>query len=184
MQFITQKTQNLTLRLYQPDTAEYVFSNYSDEDLMDFLGIKTKEDLNIEQERYRLGLVTFNNSFAYFHLIHPTAGNIGWCGFHTLYLDHDRAEIGYVMTNENMRNHGFMKEALQATLTFGFNTMNLKRIEAFAAEYNRASIGLLEQYGFQREGVLRKHYKVNGIHEDSTVFGLLRKDWLTLHTSQ
>jgi ribosomal-protein-alanine N-acetyltransferase len=36
------------------------------------------------------------NAFLYFHLLEKTDQNvIGWCGYHTWYLEHDRAEIGY-----------------------------------------------------------------------------------------
>jgi len=31
--------------------------------------------------------------------------------------------------------------------------------------------------GFTHEGVLRKHYNINGIQKDMNFYGLLREDW-------
>jgi RimJ/RimL family protein N-acetyltransferase len=38
---------------------------------------------------------------------------------------------------------------------------------------------LLERLGFQREGLLRERYQVNGELQDSAILGLLRSDWRT-----
>ena len=101
---------------------------------------------------------------------------IGWCGFHTWYLDHFRAEIGYGLFDENFKNKGIMTEAMKAILEYGFKQMKLHRIEAFIGTYNIPSLKLVEKFGFTKEGILRNHYLKNNVLEDSAVFSLLQKE--------
>lgn len=66
-----------------------------------------------------------------------------------------------------------MTEALRAVLKYGFETMNLHRVEALIGRENAASLKLVDNFNFKQEGVLREHYVVNGIPEDSLAFSLL-----------
>jgi len=70
-----------------------------------------------------------------------------------------------------------MTEALEAVLEYGFENMKLNRVEALIAEYNIPSLKLLQRFNFQKEGVLRAHYYVDGIAEDSSMYALLSEDW-------
>ena len=99
--------------------------------------------------------------------------NIGWCGYHTWYTPHRRAEIGYQIAEE-YQNRGLMKEALVPIIDYGLNKMNLQRIEAYVGEENTASLRLMEIFEFKKEGLLKKHYNIDGINVDSLVFGLLK----------
>ncbi|MGB0850882.1 MAG: GNAT family N-acetyltransferase [Bacteroidia bacterium] len=171
-------TERLILIPVNQEIMDHVFANLSAVEQMNFLGCKSSHQLEEQQRRHRQGLSTFNKKFHYFFIREKTTNkHMGWCGFHTWHIDHQRAEIGYGI-DEEFRQRGFMKEALKPIIQFGFSVMNLHRIEAFAAEYNTASVRLLEIFGFNKEGVLKEHYKVNGKNEDSTAFALLKKDYL------
>jgi ribosomal-protein-alanine N-acetyltransferase len=61
--------------------------------------------------------------------------------------DKKTAEVGYDLLPEHFRK-GYMSEALQAVIDFGFNTLNLNSIEAFTHIENEASIKLLTSNGF------------------------------------
>lgn len=61
--------------------------------------------------------------------------------------DKKTAEVGYYLLPEYF-NKGFMSEALQAVLNFGFNTLKLNTIEAFTHLENKSSIKLLEIHKF------------------------------------
>ena len=101
---------------------------------------------------------------------------IGWCGYHTWYTNHNRAELGYVMNDELYKGKGYMKEALRPIIQYGFGKMNLNRIEAYIAEDNIPSYKLLAANGFVKEGLLREHYFTKGRHEDSILYALLKKN--------
>jgi [ribosomal protein S5]-alanine N-acetyltransferase len=172
------ETPRLRLRSVNDEEYVYVLKTYSDEDLAAFFNLNSAEEISKERERAVKGLSTFNKSLLLFYLIDKTTDKtIGWCGYHTWYTQHNRAEIGYVMSDENARNKGLMSEALSAILHYGFNDMNLHRVEAFVGKENVASLKLMNTFGFKQEGVLREHYFTNNRHEDSLVFGLLKHEF-------
>jgi [ribosomal protein S5]-alanine N-acetyltransferase len=178
MNFNVIPTKRLLLREMTPQVYQHVFVNYTDEELKLFFGLQTDEALEQKKGMYNNGMTTFNKSFLYFQLLKKDSKeNIGWCGYHTYYTQHSRAELGYVLTAENERAKGYMKEALPEIIKYGFDTVKLHRIEAFVGPTNTPSLKLIEQLGFRKEGHLKEHYFKNGIAEDSILFGLLRSEY-------
>jgi [ribosomal protein S5]-alanine N-acetyltransferase len=74
---------------------------------------------------------------------------------------------------------GLMFEALSAILDWGFETMQLNRVEAQVHPQNIASIRLLQKLGFKQEGHMREAGFWCGEHHDLQLFALLRLDYLT-----
>jgi ribosomal-protein-alanine N-acetyltransferase len=178
MNFITLPTKRLLLREMTPEVYSHVFNNYPDEELKDFFGLRSDEALDQKKQTWQNGLTMFNKSFLYFHLLKKDSReNIGWCGFHTWYVQHYRAEIGYTLTIETERRNGFMKEALPEIVRYGFEQMQLHRIEAFIGPANIPSLKLVQSLGFIQEGHLREHYFKDGKIEDSVVFSLLKTEF-------
>ena len=66
-----------------------------------------------------------------------------------------RAEIGYELSESYWRK-GIMSEAIHKVLSFGFEKLELVRIQAFVCEENIASRYLLKKFSFKEEGYLRK----------------------------
>jgi len=66
---------------------------------------------------------------------------------------------------------------LQALVGYGFDRMDLNRIEADVDPRNEASARSLERLGFACEGLLRERWIVGGEVSDTAMYGLLRKDW-------
>ena len=87
-----------------------------------------------------------------------------------------RSEVGFALGYEHW-GHGYMGEALRALLDFAFNDLNLHRIEADIDPRNMGSIRTVERLGFQKEGLLRERWLVNGETQDSLFYGLLRREW-------
>jgi len=108
---------------------------------------------------------------------------IGTATLFNLELSNGRAEIGYAQ-NRNRWGQGFMNEALQALLDYAFNHLKLRRLEADVDPRNVASIRTLERLGFQREGLLRERWHVNGEIQDAYFYGLLRREWRTPEPSE
>lgn len=176
MVFEELKTERLILRKLTPEVYRFVHKNYSDSELSQFFGLTTTEELEKEKTKYKNGTTTYNKSFVIFHLLDATTGTfLGGCGFHTWYIEHARAEIGYQLLHDSEKGKGLMSEALGAIIDYGFNTMNLNRIEAFVGPDNTPSLKLMEKFGFKKEGVLKSHYFKNNKMENSVVFGLLKK---------
>ena len=175
------ETERLYIRELSPEKYEHLFTNCTDKEISTYFAFKTAKELNEAKENFKKGFVTYFVSFMKFHLIDKYTGEIiGDCDFHTWIPTHRRAELGYKLYSDENKRKGFMKEALGAVLEYGFKHMNLYRIEALIADYNTPSKKLLLHYGFQREGVIRGHYIVDGINEDSVMLSLLLPEYQQL----
>ncbi|WP_291634364.1 GNAT family protein, partial [Clostridium sp.] len=75
------------------------------------------------------------------------------------------------------RGRGYAKEALRLTIDFGFEELNLHRIELTVLEYNEPAIKLYERLGFKREGVYREFIHRDGKRYDMYLYGMLRPEW-------
>lgn len=171
---ITINTERLTLRALTPEVYSELFT-YTEKEIMEFLGLDSHDSFLKEHDRFQGGLRTHNKTFLYFQLIEKTSKRvIGWCGFHTWYLDHDRAELGYGLLSDEWKRKGYMSEALLPILDYGFNHMQLHRIEALASPQNTPSIKLLEANHFSYEGLLKEHYLIDGVYEDSAIYSLIQ----------
>jgi RimJ/RimL family protein N-acetyltransferase len=91
---------------------------------------------------------------------------IGSMTLFNLDFNHRRTEIGYALGRAHW-GQGFMNEALTALLKYAFEVLDLHRVEADVDPRNAASIRTLEKLGFQREGVLRERWQVNGEVQDA-----------------
>jgi [ribosomal protein S5]-alanine N-acetyltransferase len=181
MNFNLIPTHRLLLREMNLEVYQYVFSTYTDEQLKEFFGLSNDAELEQKRSMYRNGLTMFNKSFLYFQLLDKQTENfMGWCGFHTWYIQHHRAEIGYGLSEESARGKGYMKEVFPFVLRAGFENMNLHRVEALIGPGNTPSLKLVQRFGFTKEGTLREHYYKDGIAEDSVVFSLLKNEFETL----
>lgn len=87
-----------------------------------------------------------------------------------------RCDIGYVLGRAHW-GHGYASEALQALLGYGFDTLDLNRVEADIDPANAASGRVLEKLGFKREGYMPERWIVNGEPADTVFYGLLRSYW-------
>ena len=87
-----------------------------------------------------------------------------------------RADIGYALAAVHW-GHGYAQEALHLALAHAFHALQLRRIEADVDPRNAGSCRLLERLGFQREGLLRERWLVNGELQDSSMYGLLRGEF-------
>ena len=178
------ETDRLYLSEYTPEISNHLFTACSDEEIKAFLGLKTDEELAEEKDKFSKGLTTYFHSFKNFRILEKATGTMmGRCGFHTWVVSHRRAEVGYTLLEDSYKQKGYMKEALGPVLAYGFEEMGLRRIEALAADYNTPSIKLLKHYGMQLEGVIREHYVVEGVNEDSVLYSIIRPEYDKLKES-
>ena len=103
---------------------------------------------------------------------------IGRCGLHNWNKEHHRAEIGYNISDENYKRKGLMTEAVSSIIDYGFNKLNLHRIEALVGSNNIPSLKIMENHNFTKEGLLRQHYNVADKYEDSIVYSILYNEYI------
>jgi ribosomal-protein-alanine N-acetyltransferase len=101
---------------------------------------------------------------------------IGTCAYADWNKEHKRAEIGFALRRDKW-GKGFMNELLSEFIPFGFNEIDLNRIEADVDPRNKAAIKLLEKFNFKKEGYLRERYHQDGEIQDTVFYGLLKREY-------
>jgi ribosomal-protein-alanine N-acetyltransferase len=89
----------------------------------------------------------------------------------------DCVELSYILFNTKKRNKGYATEAVTLLVDHLFNTRRLNRIQICVPEGNDPSMRVAEKAGFQREGIAKSAFFLNGKDVDIHVYALLRKEW-------
>jgi len=100
---------------------------------------------------------------------------IGVAGFVRLSKSDYRGEVGYVL-NAAYHKKGYMKEALDTILDYGFNKINFNCIEAVIDPENTDSVKVIEKFGFKRDGRLRDYTFHNEQFSDAFIYSKLRRE--------
>jgi len=170
------ETDRLLLREILPDDAPAVFHLFSDDQVTRYYDLTTYTSLSQAEELVDF----FDESFELERAIRwgierkADGALVGTCGY--VWLRRFRGEIGYELHSDYWR-HGYMSEALDAILDFGFTEFGLNRIEALVMVDNAASAGLLRSLGFTQEGILRQHDFFKGEFHDMRLFSLLKQEY-------
>jgi len=92
-----------------------------------------------------------------------------------------RAELSFLVATERTqpfeRYAAEFRRFLKWTADFAFEELGLNRIFSETWDFRDEHIGILESFGFVREGRLRQHVAKGGRAHDALLHGLLAKDW-------
>ena len=101
---------------------------------------------------------------------------IGITGFISLEKLHERAEIAFIMSPD-YAGKGYMTEANQLVLKYGFESLDLNRIQAKAELGNLGSRKTLTKIGMKEEGTLIDFLKIKGTFRTYMYFASLKRDY-------
>ncbi|MDA2067766.1 GNAT family N-acetyltransferase [Bacillus cereus] len=99
---------------------------------------------------------------------------IGTCGIWK--LSHNSATLGAVI-NPLYWGKGVIVEALEELIKFGFQELDLNRIEGRCDVRNIASERVMQKLKMTYEGTLRQSAMINGMYCDSKVYSLLKHEY-------
>ena len=172
-------TDRFTLRKLEERDAEAVFSYFSKDEVTRYYDLESFTDLGQALEIISCWAERFEKNEGYRWGIAETATDkiIGSCGYHNWDKEHYKAEIGFELHPDYWRK-GVMSEVLRPVIAFGYNEMNVNRIEAFYDPDNLASKSCLEKAGFIFEGVLRQAAYEKGVFCDAAVCSMLRDEYM------
>lgn len=100
----------------------------------------------------------------------------GTIGFNELQRGNKIGVVGYWL-GEQFQQKGMMTKALKALIEYGFNDLQLNRIEIRVATENTKSRALPEKLGFTKEGEIRQAEWLYDHYVDHAVYGLLKHEW-------
>jgi RimJ/RimL family protein N-acetyltransferase len=90
---------------------------------------------------------------------------------------HGRAELGYWLGRPYW-GLGYATEAARSVVHYGFEQLQLHRIFASHFQGNIASGKILKKLRMRYEGCQRQHIRKWDRYLDSSLYGLLREEWL------
>jgi len=173
------EAERLRLRCIEESDVEQLYEIFSDPKVMRYWStppLQTREDAVTLLREIQDGN-TRGTMLKWGVALKPSDKVIGTVTLFNLDRTQGRSEIGYAQAHAYW-GRGYIHEALQALLSYAFNDMNLRRLEADVDPRNAGSIKTLERLGFQREGFLRERWHVAGEIQDAFFYGLLKREWI------
>ena len=103
---------------------------------------------------------------------------VGSTAFAAYSQNDQRAEIGWSFLKQEFQGTGINKNAKFLLLKFGFDNLNLERIEFKTDVLNQRARNALTKIGAIEEGILRSHTVMpNGRRRDTIYYSILRDEW-------
>lgn len=176
VEIVTERTK---LRLIELSDLESIHELHSlpETDEFNTLGIPNDMD---ETKSIMKGWIAENHKVEiknYTFAIREKANNefIGLFGLKLWDKKYRRGEVWYKIQSKHW-NKGIATEALRAMIDFGFNKLDLHRIQAGCAVSNIGSIKVLEKVGMQREGMGRQILPLKSGWSDNYQYAVLATD--------
>jgi [ribosomal protein S5]-alanine N-acetyltransferase len=174
----TIETDRLLLRKITLNDANDMFEYASDPQVSEYTMWSTHS--SIEDTKYFLkSLLKMykRRELVDWGIVHKAENKfIGTCGFVEWRMTHSRAEIGYTLSRKYW-GEGYMTEAVNAVIDFGFREMLLNKIQARCEVNNIASARVMEKAGMQLEGILRQQIFVKGRYWDLKTYSILKEEF-------
>lgn len=177
-QFPQIETERLILKEIKPEHDKELFHFFSDREVLRYYDINPLKDLEESKKLIDLFTKNFNNEagIRWGICLKEDGTIIGTCGYHNWSKGFLRAEVGYELSKEYWRK-GIMSEVLKAIITYGFNKMELNRIEALVEPKNIASKEILKKIGFKEEGLLREYAFFRNELVDLVMLSILKREF-------
>jgi ribosomal-protein-serine acetyltransferase len=115
-------------------------------------------------------------------LIFRQSAIAGGCGL----ILNERAnsgEIGYWI-DARSEGMGIISDCCRALIGYGFNELELSRVQIRCATGNIRSAAIPKRLGFLHEGTLRQTIRTNDRLDDEHCYGLLRSEWEVISNRQ
>lgn len=172
------QTSRLRLRALSKADAVALFEIFSSEHVMKYYGMFPISDMQRSLDM----IASFQKGFEEERVIRwgieekQSGKLVGTCGYHCWNRKHARAEIGFELSKAYWQK-GYMREAASRIAQYGFEEMDLNRIEGIVYPQNEASQKILKSLGFAEEGLLREYMCFRGQMTDLLMFSLLKREF-------
>lgn len=103
--------------------------------------------------------------------------NIGMVGLWRAFNPHHNAMVSIGIGERELWGKGYGGDAMNLILRFGFEALNLHRVNLFTFGINPRAIRSYEKAGFVHEGKIRGGMNRYGARGDLVYMGILRAEW-------
>ena len=102
---------------------------------------------------------------------------IGNCAIQDINSQNRACSCGIAIGEKEYQSKGYGTEAMEMLVAYGFNTLNMNRIELTVYEFNSRAYKSYQKVGFVEEGRKRQARYHNGNYYNEIIMGILREDW-------
>lgn len=174
----TLETERLILRKVTKEDIEDMYLYGSDEEVSKYVTWNTHETIADTKGFVEFVLNKYENKqMSPWGIEYKENGKfIGTIDFVWWQPNHKIAEIGYVISKDYW-GKGLTTEVAKELVKFGFEEMDLVRVQARCDVENIASARVMEKAGMTFEGIIRKGIFVKGEHRDLKMYSILKEEF-------
>ena len=151
---------------------------YNDPDVTHWLHMSEGPPATEEAERARIATAQEDPSQVLWVIETPKGRAIGNVSLQQIDPIHLRAWLGIAIGETDSWSRGYGTDAIHSLLRYGFENLDLRRIQLITDVDNERGIRCYEKCGFQREALLREHRLRYGEPLDMIQMSILKGDWM------
>lgn len=175
----TIETERLILRRFEYSDTEAMFRNWiADERIQSMYSepvYTTTEAVNELLKKY-IGSYENRDYYRWAVTLKSSDECIGQIAYFLVDSKNNFAEIEYCIGSE-FQCKGYATEATKAVIKYGFDRIDLHKVQICTKSINSASKRVIEKCGFTYEGTLRDYFYMNGEYVGRLYFSMLREEY-------
>lgn len=176
----TIETERLTLRRFKYEDWDSMLKNWAGDEAVQSMYSEptytTKEAVTELLDKY---IGSYEKEDYYRWAVTPKNSDecIGQIAYFLVDSKNHFAEIEYCIGKE-FQCKGYATEATKAVIAYGFDEINLHKVQICTKTINKPSKRVIEKCGFTYEGTLRDYFYMNGEYVGRLYFSILRDEFI------
>jgi RimJ/RimL family protein N-acetyltransferase len=168
--------EKVYLRALELDDLDLLCKCYNSPEVRRTFFLNTPTN-RIQQEEYVRNLYKQKDHIPLIIVVKQTDKPIGITAFHRVDLVSRAAVYSIIIADSADWSKGYGSDVTRLMVEYGFEILNLNRIQLHVCVENEAGIRAYEKAGFVKEGLLRQGMYRNGEYYDFFVMGILHQDY-------
>jgi ribosomal-protein-alanine N-acetyltransferase len=170
--------------LERADLNERYLSWLNDSEVTRYTEIGTFPSTAEDLENYYRSIMGSKNDVMLAVVEKKSGRHIGNVKLGPIHWIHRRATFGILIGEKECWGKGIGLEATRLMVSYGFDRLNLRRIDLGVFAEHEAAVRCYEKAGFKVEGRMREDLFLDGKYRDRLWMGLLRSDHKPAATSE
>lgn len=168
----------MSLRQINLDDCNSSYVNWlNDSEVNQYLETKWHKQSLTTISEFVQNMIDSSNQLLLAIIDKQTNMHIGNIKIGPIHEHYNHADVSYFIGEKQFWNKGYATEAIEIACAYGFEDLNLHRMEAGVYEQAVGSRKALEHNGFVREAVFREQVLFMDKYIDVFRYGLLKSDW-------